>query len=80
MTQQRGKTRFERALEKLVEVDGAAGKEVVEPLLPGPSNPRGPEIHSLRRPKHQGRQAARATRRIPRSVLLADRALAQEQT
>ena len=32
MTQQTGKTRFERGLEKLAEVDGTAGKEVVEPL------------------------------------------------
>ena len=32
MTQQAAKTRYERGLEKLAEVDGTAGKEVVEPL------------------------------------------------
>ena len=32
MTQQATKTRFERGLEKLAEVDGSAGAEVVEPL------------------------------------------------
>ena len=32
MTQQAAKTRYERGLEKLAEVDGTAGAEVVEPL------------------------------------------------
>lgn len=32
MTQQTGKTRYERGLEKLAEVDGTAGEEVVGPL------------------------------------------------